>query len=106
VPYLSVPPELRAAGVKLGDVARVSYCDQWSPAIVADVGPRGHLGEGSIALANALGINSSPRYGGVAHGVQVALWVASTKGWPRTLDDVTAQVTQLYAAWPGALLTG
>src|SRR5512146_210706 len=40
VPYVSVPPELRRLGVGLGDVALVEYRDQWSAALVADVGPR------------------------------------------------------------------
>lgn len=95
VPYLAVPRELLKLGVHLGDVAWVGYRDQWSPAVVADVGPAGHLGEGSIALARALGINPSPKHGGTGAGVSVRLWRGSSKGWPRTLDDLTAQVREL-----------
>ena len=92
VPYLSIPPELRELGVRLGDVARVRYRGQACEAIVADVGPHGKLGEGSIALANALGIPSDPRHGGVGAGVEVCVWAGSGKGWPRAMDDVRAQV--------------
>lgn len=95
VPYLAVPRELLRMGVELGDVAWVGYRDQWSPAVVADVGPAGHLGEGSIALARALGINPSPKHGGTGAGVSVRLWRGSSRGWPRTLDDLTAQVREL-----------
>lgn len=98
VPYLAIPPELRVAGVKLGDVARVSYRDQWCEAIVADIGPRGKVGEGSIALANALGINGSPKHGGVGRGVDVVLWVGSSRGWPRTRDSIRAQVELAWEA--------
>jgi hypothetical protein len=99
VPYLSVPPELLVAGVHLGDLARVSYRDQWSPAVVGDVGPRGHLGEGSIALARALGLDPSPKDGGISAGVHVVLFGSSSRGWPRTLDDITAQLADLYGDW-------
>lgn len=101
IPYLSIPPELHAIGVRMGDVARVDYRGQWSPAVVADVGPRGKIGEGSIALARALGLNSSAVYGGAGSGVAVTLWIGSGKGWPRTMDDVTAQVQAAFAAMQG-----
>jgi hypothetical protein len=38
-------------------------------AIYADVGPKTHIGEGSIALASALRINPDPKDGGTPHGV-------------------------------------
>jgi len=38
-------------------------------AIYADIGPKNHLGEGSIALAEALGIPSDPKRGGTSRGV-------------------------------------
>lgn len=99
VPYLAVPPELRACGVRLGDVAVVRFRGQWSPAIVADIGPRGKIGEGSIALARALSIPESPRHGGVGAGVEVTLWPGSRTDppWPRTLEDIADQVMKLAA---------
>jgi len=66
VPYFVVPLGTfrQGLGVKLGDVAMVIYRGQRSPAVVADLGPYGsvhagktyfRLGEGSIALHEALG---------------------------------------------------
>ena len=102
VPYLAVPPELRTLGVGLGDVALVEYRDQWSPAIVADVGPRGKIGEGSIALARALGIDPSPKHGGCGAGVTCTVWpgTAGHPPWPREVADVLAQVQGLRGGLP------
>lgn len=100
IPYLSVPPAW--GGVKMGDLARVSYRDQWSPAIVADVGPHGKIGEGSIALARALGINASPIHGGVGKGVAVTLWPGSALGWPIMMERVEQRVSELWASFISA----
>lgn len=43
---------------------------------MADIGP--HPGEGSIAMADALGIPSSPKHGGVDSGVT---YVAFPHSW-------------------------
>jgi hypothetical protein len=98
VPYISVPPQLRHAGVKLGDVCNVTYGCVSCAAVVADVGPSDSIGEGSIALANTLGINGDPKHGGVSSGVSVTLWAASTQGWPRDMNDVENQVQQLLSS--------
>lgn len=102
VPYLAIPPELRAIGAKMGDVAHVLYREIGCAAIVADAGPRGKIGEGSIALANALGIPSSPRHGGVAHGVSTVLFLDSASGWPRAHEEIAQQTAEALAAWSGA----
>lgn len=88
VPYVSVPPELLHAGVRKGDLCEVVHGMQRCMAIVADVGPRGKIGEGSIALATALGLPSSPRNGGVSCGVsfKVLLGTAASPPWPRDLN--------------------
>ena len=85
VPYIAVPNLLLQAGLTLGDVALVEYRGRRQVAVVADVGPAGKLGEGSIALAKALGIPSSPRNGGVSSGVSVQVWRNTSKGWPRVI---------------------
>lgn len=92
VPYLAIPPEILRLGVKLGDVAHVAYKDRSSPAVVADVGPRGKIGEGSIALAVALGLDGSPRRGGTSAGVECAVFCGSSRGWPRTEADPAERV--------------
>ena len=59
VPYIvlpySIPHSRRVANLRNGKT---------SDAIYADLGPRNKIGEGSIALARALGINPDPRRGG------------------------------------------
>src|SRR5262249_24548532 len=72
IPYLALPPEvLHPDGARMGDLAVVMNLSNnaLSFAIVADRGPSGHIGAGSIALAKALGIASSPRVGGASNGV-------------------------------------
>src|SRR5581483_829003 len=58
VPLLGAP----ARGINLRNGKTCS-------AIFADFGPRDKIGEGSIALAEALGIPSDPRTGGVPDGI-------------------------------------
>lgn len=67
VPYIVVQGDIIAAtkGAVLGCKARATYRGVGVDCIVADVGPRAKIGEGSIALARALGIPSSPRSGGL-----------------------------------------
>lgn len=68
VPFIVIPGGITWA--KLGQKARVTYGGKTVDAIVADIGPAAKIGEGSIALANALGIPSDPKRGGVTSGVK------------------------------------
>ncbi len=97
VPYLAIPRDLLQHGAHVGDVAIVRYKGLSVPAIVADVGPKGKIGEGSIALAAALGLDPSPRHGGIGGGVSVTLWTGTHRGWPRTAEDIAAQVSGLVS---------
>jgi hypothetical protein len=64
--YIVLPAgQYKKLGIKLGDIAAVRYNGHVAFAIFADVGPRHKLGEGSMALASALGINNSPTRGGI-----------------------------------------
>lgn len=106
VPYIAVPPELLATHggqLHLGDLACVVYKGKQAGAVIADIGPAGHLGEGSIALATLLGIPNNPRNGGVSWGVT---WLAFANSranppWPRDLAEVQSQAKQLFADWGG-----
>ena len=95
VPYLSVPPELRSLGIKMGDVGICYYKGKSCPCVVAEAGPHNKIGEGSMALAAALGLNNSPKHGGTTSGVEMHVWAGSGKGWPRTQDDIAEQVASL-----------
>ena len=57
VPYIVIPMGdfRRESGVMLGDLAVVVKGDQVHYAIVGDVGPRTHIGEGSMFLHNEFG---------------------------------------------------
>lgn len=102
VPYLAVPPDLIKLGCKLGDLAYAAHNGTISWGIIADIGPRRKVGEGSIALAAALGIPSSPRNGGVGNGVSCVVFLKSSKGWHRDLVEAKATATSLLEAWGGA----
>lgn len=69
VPFIVVPLALcQAVGpVVLGCRATVTYREKTVEAMVGDIGPATHLGEASIAVAKALGINADPKTGGSAN---------------------------------------
>ncbi len=68
IPYIVVSPMIRrkAKGVVLGARARVTNLvnGRSTLAVVGDIGPLRAIGELSIAAADALHLNSSPRTGG------------------------------------------
>jgi hypothetical protein len=101
VPYVVSPPELLAAGIRLGDLATVKYADKVAHAIIADIGPYAHYGEGSPALARLLGIPDSPRSGGVTSGVTYIFYRGSraVPAWPRDPVEFQAAAARRYASW-------
>lgn len=70
VPYVVVPNSVRKAvpGKVLGCKVTVTNTKTGKSveAVVADIGPGNKIGEGSIALAKALGINENVRKGGTS----------------------------------------
>jgi hypothetical protein len=94
VPYVVLPPQALApkleGGPRLGDFALVTNVatGKTSYAIVADVGPAAKLGEGSMALAVALGLPSDPKRCGAAAGVRVVVRPGSGNRRPRTAADI------------------
>lgn len=93
VPYVVVPPQVRMlpAGIVLGCKVIVKYRDKVVQAVVADIGPRTKIGEGSIALAKALGIKDSPRNGGLEDkGVLYYIY----PNVPAEVNGVTYQLTR------------
>jgi hypothetical protein len=76
-------------------------------AIYADVGPSKKLGEGSIALAKALGINPSPRHGGTDGGILYVVFPGSRKEFGKswssqeTVQDIEEQAGKHFATWGG-----
>ena len=73
-----------------------------SAAIYADVGPHGKIGEGSIALAGALGLSTNARHGGVgAHSILYIVFPQSGHGTPLPATAIAMQGEALFAKWGG-----
>jgi hypothetical protein len=97
-PYIAIPRNFpKDHNARLGDVALVYYnkTGQYCAAVVADIGPLGDskAGEGSIALAKALGIPANPKKGGTDQGVTYVVFKNSNQGWPRANADIATQVS-------------
>ncbi|NJL13533.1 MAG: hypothetical protein HC913_11360 [Microscillaceae bacterium] len=86
-----MPPSLkRTTGTELGDMAYVKNLRNGKAcfAIFADVGPEGKLGEGSIYLAEQLGIPANPRRGGQENEVLYLIFPFSGNRQPRPLEEI------------------
>jgi len=74
VPYIVLPLNLyRRLGIRLGDVAAVMWKGRVVYAIFADEGPNHLIGEGSVALSEALGFNPWEKRGGrmqIVNGIE------------------------------------
>jgi Fungal chitosanase of glycosyl hydrolase group 75 len=103
VPYVVLPPE-GFKHAKLGDFATVVNLRNGKVAggIVADESAPGlPIGEGSMALAKMLGIDSNPRTGGIERGVAYVIYPDSGNGEPRSPDEI-ARVSQAhFKRWGG-----
>jgi hypothetical protein len=117
VPYIAVAaPAMRPLKLRRGigsknrpgELAFVInlHNGQTSPAIFADVGTNDTLGEGSIALARALGLSvrqQSPTRGGVAEGILTIVFPASAADppWPRDLSEIASEANKRFVTWGG-----
>jgi len=103
IPYVVLHPKaLRYA--RLGDFATVVNVRnrKVSAAIVADESaPNLPVGEGSMALAELLAIDSSPRHGGQDGKVVYVIYPGSGNGRPRKLQEILANSNRLFEAWGG-----
>src|SRR5271157_724097 len=101
IPFIALPFGL-GMGLKLGDLCFVynKATGDNSLAIYADTGPRGQIGEGSIALATALKVPSSPRTGGVSAGITYVVFPGSGKGY-QEMDVWSAQADRVFRDWGG-----
>jgi hypothetical protein len=106
IPYIVLPPEVaRKFDIHLGDFAVVFNQNngRFAYAIYADIGPRGKLGEGSMALAKALGLPSNPRGGSVEDSVSFLVFPGSGRGPEklRTLKEINRSAGRLHRTWGG-----
>jgi hypothetical protein len=102
VNFFVLPGKL-GMGAKLGDFGVVIRPDQndYDYAIYADAGPASKIGEGSIALAAALGLPSSPKNGGTGHGIIYVVFPGSRHGWPLNHAQIDQHAAALFATWGG-----
>jgi hypothetical protein len=102
IPYVALPGDLaERTGARLGDFVFVfsEHTGKYSYAIFADIGT---FGEGSIALANNLGIWSDARRGGTHAGISYVVFPGSGDGEPKTVDEINRRGSELTEAWGGA----
>jgi hypothetical protein len=99
IPYIALPKDFAERfGIGLGDVAVVinEANGRSSYAVFADVGPRGRIGEGSIALARELGIPADPRHGQAFDQITYLIFPASGAGrWTRITPAGLRSLTEM-----------
>lgn len=106
IPFLVLPGGLaRQLGARPGDFAVVfnERNGKSSYAIFGDVGPFDRLGEGSVALAENLGIRSDARNGGTWRGVLYLVFPGSGERRPRTREEINDQGQRLLQDWETAI---
>jgi hypothetical protein len=106
IPYIVIPHCL-VGDLYPGDFALVvnQTNGRRVGAIVADVGPSNEIGEGSIALANALGVPSDPRTGGASGGILTIAFAGSRTNpkWPHSIIQINARVAGLVTQYQAQL---
>jgi hypothetical protein len=102
IPFVVLPGILaRQLGARVGDFAIVfnKRNGKISYAIYGDVGPFDRIGEGSVALAENLGIRSDARNGGARRGIVYLVFPGSGNGSPRTNEEITTEGQKLVLDW-------
>jgi len=104
VPYITMPGHFTIqTGVQLGDIAAAidERTEKLAFGVVADIGPVKRIGEGSIALAAALGVSANPQRGGVDNGITYVVFPQSGQHWPITVDEIRRTGEKLFEKWGG-----
>lgn len=103
IPFIVLPVRLNDFGGHLGDIAAVCNFSNGKVAyaIAADQGPSNKLGEGSVALAKALGVNPSARDGGVGDGIGYCFFPRSGTGRPQKLAEINQIGAELFSKFGG-----
>jgi hypothetical protein len=96
LPFVVVPQasngfDFMMAGLTYGSVAAVLYEGRLVYAIAGDTGDKGIAGEGSYALASALGIDPNPVTGGASSGVTYILFTGAGAVVAKNEDHAAAQ---------------
>jgi len=102
IPFIVLPGAMaRQIGARPGDFAVVfnQRNGMSSYAIFGDVGPSDRIGEGSMALAENLGIRSDARNGGARRGVVFLVFPGSGNGRPRPIEEINAESEKSLQDW-------
>lgn len=106
IPYIVLPGGWYSDwSIELGDFATVVNLNspllKVSHAIYADIGPASKIGEGSVALAEALGVKSDPKTGGIDDGILYIVYPGSGAGPNklRTLAEIENNGEELFSNW-------
>lgn len=91
VPYVVIP--IGYGDAKNGELVMVEYNGRSTLAVVGDRGPKHRFGEGSMALAVALGINPSGTSGGVGSGVKYT-FLGQTVGRPSSEAEMLSAMRE------------
>jgi len=106
IPYIVLPGGFaRQMGARPGDFAVVSNLrnGKSSYAIFGDVGPSDRIGEGSMALAENLGIRSDARIGGTRGGILYLVFPGSGNHQPRSVEEINLEGEKLLQDWGGSV---
>ena len=105
VPFIVLPSKPKFDPEQtLGDLAMVfnDRTGKMSWALYADIGPSNELGEGSMALCDALGIDSDPKSGGESDEcIAMIYFPGSYVGWPAPLEVLASTAYLLFDEWGG-----
>jgi hypothetical protein len=107
VPYIALPKAVMVAtGARIGDLATVINHSNGhvAHAIIADQGPAGKVGEGSMALAAALGMNANPHHG-LGHGISYIMYPGSGDHHPKTPEQIGQIAGRAFHEWGGLART-
>jgi Fungal chitosanase of glycosyl hydrolase group 75 len=98
ISYFSIPENAhRDFGITKGDVG-LAYDTRtgcMTAGVVADIGPKNKWGELSVKAASNLRLPTSAINGGADSGVVFVVFKGSSRGWPRTNEDVAQQAQDL-----------
>ena len=102
IPYIALPSGMKFP-VRTGDFAFVinTANNMTSGCVFADIGPRGKIGEGSIALAEAVGISSDPKGDSSKSEFIYVLFSGSSMGWPLAVEFINTHSKELFNQWGG-----
>ncbi len=106
IPFVVLPGVMaRQLGARVGDFAVVfnQRNGKISYAIFGDVGPYDRIGEGSVALAENLGIRSDARNGGARRGIVYLVFPGSGNGRPRTIEEINVEGQKLVQGWEASI---